>query len=59
MDSLPRAGEMEAIFADEKTVREVIAPFGEAVSMAAFNGPTNIVISGSAGNASNYSRSIR
>jgi len=46
MDSLPQAGEMAAIFADEATVNEVIAPYGEDVSIAAFNGPTNIVISG-------------
>lgn len=46
MDSLPHAGEMAAIFADEATINEVIAPYGEDVSIAAFNGPTNIVISG-------------
>lgn len=46
MDSLPIAGEMAVIFANEATVNEVIAPYGEDVSIAAFNGPTNIVISG-------------
>ena len=46
MDSLPQAGEMEAIFANEETVNEVIAPYGDAVSIAAYNGPTNIAISG-------------
>ncbi len=46
MDSLPQAGEMAVIFANEATVNEVIAPYGADVSIAAFNGPTNIVISG-------------
>lgn len=46
MDSLPIAGEMAVIFANEATVNEVIAPYGDDVSIAAFNGPTNIVISG-------------
>lgn len=46
MDSLPQAGEMFAIFANESIVNEVIAPYGADVSIAAYNGPTNIVISG-------------
>lgn len=46
MDSLPTAGEMAVVFANESTVNEVIAPYGTDVSIAAFNGPTNIVISG-------------
>ncbi len=46
MDSLPQAGEMESIFATEAIVNEVIAPYGAEISIAAFNGPTNIVISG-------------
>ncbi len=46
MDSLPIAGEMAVVFANEETVNEVIAPYGADVSIAAFNGPTNIVISG-------------
>ena len=46
MDSLPQAGEMAVIFADESTINEVIASQGGEVSIAAFNGPTNIVISG-------------
>ena len=46
MDSLPQAGEMAVVFANETTVNEVIAPYGGDVSIAAFNGPTNIVISG-------------
>jgi acyl transferase domain-containing protein/SAM-dependent methyltransferase len=46
MDSLSDSGEMEAIFADEETVKNVIAPYGNEISIAVFNGPTNIVISG-------------
>lgn len=46
MDSLSVSGEMEAIFADEETVKNVIAPHGAGISIAVFNGPTNIVISG-------------
>jgi acyl transferase domain-containing protein len=46
MDSLPIAGEMAVVFANESTVNEVIVPYGADVSIAAFNGPTNIVISG-------------
>ncbi|HEY9825555.1 MAG TPA: amino acid adenylation domain-containing protein, partial [Stenomitos sp.] len=46
MDKLPRNGAMAAVLADEKTVREAISPYATQVSIAAFNGPTNIVISG-------------
>ncbi len=46
MDSLPQAGQMEAIFADEATVNKIIAPYATEISIAAFNGVTNIVISG-------------
>jgi malonyl CoA-acyl carrier protein transacylase len=46
MDSLPQQGEMVAIFADEARVAEAIAPYAGQVSIAAVNGPTNIVISG-------------
>ncbi len=46
MDSLPQAGEMAVVLADEATVNEGIASYGADVSIAAFNGPTNIVISG-------------
>ena len=46
MDSLPQAGEMAVVFADEATVNEVITSFGSDVSIAALNGPTNVVISG-------------
>jgi myxalamid-type polyketide synthase MxaB len=46
MQSLPAGGSMAAVLADEATVRAAIAPFGGDVSIAAINGPRNIVISG-------------
>ncbi|RPJ20130.1 MAG: polyketide synthase, partial [Chloroflexi bacterium] len=46
MQSLPEGGKMSAIFADEARVKEAIKPFRDRVSIAAINGPTNIVISG-------------
>lgn len=46
MQSLPAGGKMSAIFADEAQVQEAIRPYRDQVSIAAVNGPTNIVISG-------------
>src|SRR5690606_33863100 len=46
MDSLPQNGEMVALFTSEARVAEAIAPYTDRVSIAAINGPTNIVISG-------------
>lgn len=46
MNSLPEAGEMVAVFADEATVTAAVAPFAKRVSVAVINGPGNIVISG-------------
>lgn len=46
MGSLPLNGTMAAIFADLDTVKAVIQPYAKTVSIAAINGPTNIVISG-------------
>jgi acyl transferase domain-containing protein/acyl carrier protein len=46
MNSLPEAGEMVAVFADEATVTAAVAPFAKRVSVAVINGPSNIVISG-------------
>ncbi|HLK62418.1 MAG TPA: amino acid adenylation domain-containing protein [Bryobacteraceae bacterium] len=48
MQSLPRNGAMAAAFADEATIRRGIAAFGGLLSIAAVNGPRNIVISGDA-----------
>ncbi|MBI5563328.1 MAG: SDR family NAD(P)-dependent oxidoreductase [Chloroflexi bacterium] len=46
MQALPPGGEMAAVFAAETTVAEAIAPFADRVSLAAINGPDNVVISG-------------
>ncbi len=46
MDSLTQPGEMVAVFADEAYVAQAIAGHADRVSIAAINGPTNVVISG-------------
>ncbi|MEP0791424.1 MULTISPECIES: type I polyketide synthase [Cyanophyceae] len=46
MQRLPHDGEMAVVFAPEARVTVAISPYAEAVSIAAINGPENIVISG-------------
>ncbi|MBE9571658.1 MAG: amino acid adenylation domain-containing protein, partial [Proteobacteria bacterium] len=46
MQSLPQDGKMAAIFASEERVNKAVAPYRSAVSVAAINGPENVVISG-------------
>lgn len=46
MQALPAGGSMAAVFADEARVAAAIAPYANEVSIAAINGPTNVVISG-------------
>ncbi len=46
MQSLPAGGRMSAVSADEAHIREAIIPYRDRVSIAAVNGPANIVISG-------------
>lgn len=48
MSALPRDGGMAAIFADEARVAAALAPWPRDLSIAAVNGPTNVVISGRA-----------
>ncbi|MEI2583210.1 SDR family NAD(P)-dependent oxidoreductase, partial [Scytonema sp. PRP1] len=48
MQSLPVGGEMVAVFASEKEIREISKINDTIVGFAAFNGPRNTVISGSA-----------
>ena len=46
MQSLPRDGEMVAVFAEEERITAVIAPYSAQVSVATINNLTEIVISG-------------
>jgi glutamate-1-semialdehyde-2,1-aminomutase len=46
MQALPREGEMVTVFASVAQVAVVIQPHNQQVSIAAINGPENIVISG-------------
>ncbi|MDM8558776.1 amino acid adenylation domain-containing protein [Candidatus Parabeggiatoa sp. HSG14] len=46
MQSLPQNGEMVAVFADKKEVDIALKPYVQSISIAAFNEPSNVVISG-------------
>ncbi len=46
MQQLPAGGAMAAVFADEETVSKAIALHTDQLSIAAINGPSNVVISG-------------
>ena len=46
MQALPSGGAMAVVLADEARVTEALRPFAGRLSIAALNGPTNIVISG-------------
>ncbi len=46
MQELPGDGAMAAVFADEMLVKDFIEGYSERVSIAAFNGPRNVVVSG-------------
>ena len=46
MQELPRDGGMAAVFADEPLVRQLLAPHAADLSIAALNGPRNVVVSG-------------
>ena len=46
MQSLPRDGEMAAVFAGEAEVGQALAAYTDQVSLAAINGPQNVVVSG-------------
>jgi acyl transferase domain-containing protein/acyl carrier protein len=48
MQAEPLGGRMAAVRASEVQVRSAIAPFVRTVSIAAINGPSNVVISGAA-----------
>ncbi|MGZ9236044.1 MAG: type I polyketide synthase, partial [Anaerolineales bacterium] len=46
MQQLPSGGSMAAVFATEDVVEKAIASYTDQLSIAAINGPSNIVISG-------------
>src|SRR5690606_19965738 len=46
MQALPQNGAMAAVFAPQEQVQATLAPYAERVSIAAVNGPENVVISG-------------
>ncbi|MCA9970397.1 MAG: SDR family NAD(P)-dependent oxidoreductase, partial [Anaerolineales bacterium] len=46
MQALPRDGAMAALFTAEARVQAALAPYAAEVSIAAVNGPANVVISG-------------
>ncbi len=46
MQSLPAGGGMLAVLAPENSVVRALGPFSKTLSIAAFNGPTNVVVSG-------------
>ena len=48
MQAEPAGGRMVAVGASEEQVRAAIEPFSRTVSIAAINGPRNVVISGAA-----------
>ncbi|RIK32671.1 MAG: beta-ketoacyl synthase [Anaerolineae bacterium] len=48
MQSLPAGGAMAAVFAPEEKVKSAIEAYADRVAIAAFNEPTNIVLSGEA-----------
>lgn len=49
MGGLPAGGVMAAVFANAETVIKAVEPYANEVSIAAFNGPENTVISGTEG----------
>ncbi|MGR9105456.1 MAG: type I polyketide synthase [Gammaproteobacteria bacterium] len=59
MQALPRDGAMLVAAADEARIAKITTPFSEEVSIAAFNGPQNIVISGRSGRISTIANSLR
>jgi FkbH-like protein len=48
MQAQPRDGSMVVVLASESVVKQAIAPYLDTVSIASYNGPNNIVISGDA-----------
>jgi acyl transferase domain-containing protein len=56
MQSLPPGGGMVAVLAGENDVLRALAPFTRTLSIAAFNGPANLVVSGPLGDLDRFTR---
>ncbi len=46
MDALPREGEMVSVFGERRRVETALEPYSEDLTIAAFNGPEQTVVSG-------------
>ncbi|PSR19686.1 hypothetical protein C8255_01005 [filamentous cyanobacterium CCP3] len=46
MQAMPQTGGMVAVFSDVETVTGLLKPYGDRLTIAAFNGPTNTVVAG-------------
>lgn len=46
LQSLPKTGAMQVVFAPEAEVQALLEPFADRVAIAAVNGPKNVVLSG-------------
>lgn len=58
MGGLPAGGAMASVFADGDTVAEALAPYGERVAIAAYNGPALTMISGPAADVNTVCREL-
>jgi len=58
MQSLPPGGGMVAVLAAENDVVRAIAPFSKSLSIAAFNGPMHVVVSGPLGDLDQFTRRL-
>ena len=59
MQALPRAGAMAVAMTNATRVEAALAPFAHEVSIAAYNGPTNVVFSGRTAAVESISASLR
>ena len=58
MQDLPRSGRMAAVFTDPETLAEALNHVGAEVSIAALNGPSNVIISGNSQAIETVQRSL-
>ena len=58
MQALPAGGGMLAVLAGENEVVRALGPFSKTLSIAAFNGPTNLVVSGPIADLDQFARAL-